>query len=68
MEASSTVFNLEQRELDALKDVKSLNTFIDTIKYSGDKPKFRNVLDEVVKQANVSKEVIEIINQVMEEA
>jgi DNA repair exonuclease SbcCD nuclease subunit len=68
MESSSTVFNLEQRELDALKDVKSLNTFIDTIKYSGDKPKFRNVLDEVVKQASVSKEVIEIINQVMEEA
>jgi DNA repair exonuclease SbcCD nuclease subunit len=67
IEPSEAVFDLDQQELDKIKDVKALNSFIDTIKYSGDKPKFRNVLDEVVKQADASAEVVEIINEVLEE-
>lgn len=68
IKSSEEVFDLDQKEMDAVKDVKALNSFIDTIKYSGDKPCFRAVLDSVVKQANVSEEVVEILNEVLEES
>jgi DNA repair exonuclease SbcCD nuclease subunit len=61
------VFNFEQQEMDKMKDVKALNSFIDTLKYSGNSPNFRNVLDDVIKQSKASEEVIEIINTVLEE-
>ena len=67
IENKEEVFDLDQQELDKMKDVKALNSFVDTIKYSGDKPKFRNVLDDVIKQANTTPPVIEIINEVLEE-
>lgn len=67
IEPSETVFNFDQQEIDKMKDVKALNSFIDTILYSGDKPNFKVVLDDVVKQAKASEEVVEIINTVLEE-
>ncbi len=67
IEDKEIVFNLDQQELDKMMDVKALNSFIDTIKYSGDKPKFRNVLDDVIKQSEASESVIKIINEVLEE-
>jgi len=67
IEPAEKVFNLDQQEIDKMKDVKALNSFIDTIKYSGDKPNFKSVLDDVIKQANATDEVIEVINTVLEE-
>lgn len=64
---SYDVFNLEQKDLDTLKDVKALNEFIHTIKYTGDRPNFRNVLSHVVKEAEADQDVVDIINQTMEE-
>ena len=61
------VFNLEQKDLDTLKDVKALNEFIHTIKYTGDRPNFRNVLSHVVKEAEANQDVVDIINLTMEE-
>ena len=67
IESKEDVFDLDQQELDSLKDVKALNSFIDTIKYSGDKPKFETVLDDVIKQAKAPQPIINIINDVLEE-
>jgi len=66
IQPAEEVFDLDQKEMDAVRDVKALNSFIDTIKYSGEKPSFRVVLDDVVKQADVSDEVVEILNEVLE--
>lgn len=66
IEDKEVVFNLDQQELDKMKDVKALNSFVDTIKYSGDKPKFRSVLDDVIKQANPGEAVVSIVNEVLE--
>lgn len=67
IEDKEIVFNLDQQEMDKMKDVKALNSFIDAINYAGDKPKFRTVLESVVKQSKASEEVVEVINSVLEE-
>ena len=64
---SSEVFNLDQKDIDELKDVKALNEFIHSIKYSGDRPNFRNVLNHVVKETKATQPVIDIITETLEE-